>query len=73
MPHDMHGAPLAAGDVVTLTCQVMDVTDVKTACNVCVQVIRPAGCDEKYPPVVSLNSKLVEKIPAEPDPPVRIT
>lgn len=60
MPHDKNGAPLCAGDEVTITCKVKTVNPGEEYCNVSLETV-----EKMYPgencTCITLNAKQVVK------------
>lgn len=61
MPHDKNGKELKAGDLVTVTCRVVQTFSYLDYCNVNLETCEPMSPDAHYCGV-SLNSRQVEKL-----------
>lgn len=59
MPHDMHGRPLAEGDIVNMRMRVKALYPGETACNV--TLVALDGAESEYKPEVACNTSLVSR------------
>lgn len=65
MPHDKNGNELKTGDWVNVPCEILQVSQNDTACNVTVKArLLPLGGE--YMPVVCMNTRQVELVEQEP-------
>jgi hypothetical protein len=73
MPHDCKRRQVNVGDTVLIRALVESISEGETACNFTVKVIdQVPDTSEEYKPVISFNSRLVEKVQVPPAPPVGI-
>lgn len=63
MPHDMHGRPLAEGDIVNMRMRVKALYPGETGCNA--TLVALDGAESEYKPEVACNTSLVSAITAD--------
>lgn len=62
MPHDKNGAPLKAGDKVTLECEIVDVQEGEY-CTTTLKTVEVMPGNGQHTTISAVNAKMVVKVP----------